>query len=76
MTKFLHGIIMVLQRTFGGDFVSQEEKKQAEEFIKNFSRLEHGDQRYVQGWVDAKAASQQDKKERKEGSNAAHQTKR
>ena len=56
--------------------MSQEEKKQAEEFIKNFSRLEHGDQRYVQGWVDAKAASQQDKKERKEVNNAAHQTKR
>ena len=46
--------------------MSQEEKKQAEEFIKNFSKLEHGDQRYVQGWVEAKAASQQEKKERKE----------
>lgn len=47
--------------------MSQEEKKQAEEFIKNFSKLDHGDQRYVQGWVDAKASSQQEKQaERKE----------
>lgn len=49
--------------------MSQEEKKQAEEFIKNFSKLEHGDQRYVQGWVDAKAASQQEKKAEGKGCN-------
>lgn len=47
--------------------MSAEEKQQAEEFITNFKKLDHADQRYVQGWVDAKAASQQEKNaERKE----------
>lgn len=51
----------------GDDYMGAEEKQQAEEFITNFKKLDHADQRYVQGWVDAKAASQQEKNvERKE----------
>lgn len=60
------GILIQQNLQKGMNKMSQEEKKQAEEFIKDFSKLEHGDQRYVQGWVDAKAASQQEKKEQKE----------
>lgn len=40
-----------------------EDKQVAMEFITNFNKLDHGDKRYVQGWVDAKAASQQEKRE-------------
>lgn len=47
--------------------MSAEEKQDAMEFITNFKKLEHGDQRYIQGWVDAKAASQQEKQEEKKG---------
>lgn len=46
--------------------MSQEEKRQAEEFIKNFSKLDYGDKRYIQGWIEAKSASQHEKQERKE----------
>lgn len=47
--------------------MSAEEKQDAMEFIENFKKLEHGDQRYIQGWVDAKAASQQEKLDEKKG---------
>ena len=44
--------------------MSQEEKQQAEQLMKNYCKLEKEDQRYVQGWVDAKASSrEQEKKE-------------
>ena len=46
--------------------MSAEERQDTMKFITNFMKLEHGDQRYVQGWVDAKASSQQEKPERKE----------
>lgn len=48
--------------------MSQEDKIMAEEFMKNYSKLEKGDQRYVQGWVDAKAASRDEEQGRKEES--------
>lgn len=52
----------------GGDYdMSAEEKEKAMEFITNYQKLDHGDQRYVQGWVDAKAASQQEKREEEKG---------
>ena len=37
--------------------MSQEEKLLAEEFMKNYSKLDKGDQKYIKGWVDAKADS-------------------
>ena len=42
--------------------MGQEEKLRIEQFIQNFEKLEPGDKRYIQGWVDAKAASQEEKK--------------
>ena len=52
----------------GGDYyMSAEEKEKAMEFITNYQKLDHGDQRYVQGWGDAKAASQQEKREEEKG---------
>lgn len=38
--------------------MSQEDKQDAVEFIENFKKLGHGDQRYIQGWVDAKLTDQ------------------
>lgn len=47
--------------------MSQEEKLLAEEFMKNYSKLEKGDQKYIKGWVDAKADSREDEGKKKEG---------
>lgn len=47
--------------------MSAEEKQDAMEFIENFKKLEHGDQRYVQGWVDAKLATQQEERKDQKG---------
>ena len=45
--------------------MSAEERQDTMEFITNFQKLTHGDQRYVQGWVDAKASSQAERSEEK-----------
>lgn len=42
--------------------MSQEEKQNAEQLMRNYLKLERGDQRYVEGWVDAKAASRDEEK--------------
>lgn len=43
--------------------MSAQEKQEATEFITNYKKLNHGDQQYVRGWVDAKASSQEEKKD-------------
>ena len=47
--------------------MSQEEKLLEEEFLKNYSKLEKGDQKYIKGWVDAKADSREAEGKKEEG---------
>lgn len=47
--------------------MSKEEKMLAEEFMKNYSKLDKGDQKYIKGWVDAKADSREGEGKKEEG---------